>query len=533
MRYMNRSLSEGNVFVYLFLCFFPLFVWTNYSNITDMKMTCFLVLLGGFAVMVGFSFADKKKRVRQMPLPWDSYTPDFLLLTFLAGGLVSGLLSPYLSQVNNDGGSLIFLGAGRHDGWLFLAAYALLYFLASRFAQFKRSHLQAFTVVVFIMCLIGIIQLSGINFLALYPKSVYQGFPNRFFSTIGNADIMGGFMCMAAPIIGVGYVVFRLSTPMKIFFLLAHTISIYLMMCLQVDMAIVGLVALIVVMTPLLLRNRQYLKKLLDIGMTIAIGWGLTGLIQYKYVKAEKTTYTSIQATNVFWLCLAVFALLLIVRFLVEKFEIFEMKWLSYKVLRWSVVGVEIAAVIGAFCFLRFALEEPAKNGLLKDLYELVRGELSLTAGNHRIGIWKYSLMMAKENPVFGTGTGTFATTFKAFAKEAGYSRYANRNLDFAHNEYLHYICTMGLVGGISYVAFLLSAAWQALKRYLKNPKILVLGSAVFGYSVQVFFCFSVVIAAPFFWLFLGLMMGEVRATMVSERAESAKRCTMEWDSAE
>lgn len=530
MRYMNRSLSEGNLFTFLFLCFFPLFVWTDYTNITNMKMTCFVVLLLGFAVMVALSFADKKKRVRQIPLPWEAYTPDFLLLGFLAVGLISGLASPYLGDVNKDGLNLIFFGAGRHDGWLFLAAYALLYFLASRFAKFKRSHLQAFAVVVFIMCLIGIMQEAGINFLTLYPKGSYQGFPNRFYSTIGNADIMGGFLCMATPIIGVGYVVFRLSKSMRIFFLLAHTISVYLMMVLRVDMAIVGLTALIVVMTPLLLRNRGYLQRVLDIGMTIAVGLGLNGLIHFTYVKAQKTTFTSIKATNLFWLCLGVFVVLLIARLLLEKFQC---RKLSYKALRWSVIGLEIAGVIAAFVFFRYGLEEPAKNGLMKDLYELVRGELSLTAGNHRIGIWKYSLMMAKENPVLGTGSGTFAKTFKAFAKEAGYSRYVNRNLDFAHNEYIHYICTMGFTGGIAYIAFLISCGWQACKRCFKNPVILVLGSAVLGYCVQVFFCFSVVIAAPFFWLFLGLMVGEIRATMAGEKTESAKVSNLEWESAE
>lgn len=530
MRYMNRSLSEGNLFLYLFLCFFPLFVWTDYSNITNMKMVCFLVLLAGFAVMVALSFADKKKRVRQTPLEWNAFTPDFFLLGFLAVGLVSALASPYLGDVNKDGLNLVFFGAGRHDGWLFLAAYALLFFLASRFAKFKRAHLQAFAIVVFIMCLIGIIQQAGINFLNLYPTSVYQGFPNRFFSTIGNADIMGGFLCMATPIIGVGYVVFRLSKPMQKFFLLAHTLSVYLMMVIKVDMAVVGLAALIAVMTPLLLRNRLYLKRVLDIGMTIAIGLGLDGLIQYTYVKTEKATYTFMKATNMFWLCLAAFAVLLIARLLVGKFQLNN---LSYKALRFAVVGVEIAGVIGGFVFFRWFLEEPSQNGLVKDLYELVRGELSLTAGNHRIGIWKHSLMMAKENPVLGTGTGTFAKTFKEFAAGAGYSRYANRNLDFAHNEYIHYICTMGFVGGIAYIAFLLSCLWQACKTCFKNPVILVLGSAVLGYCVQVFFCFSVVIAAPFFWLFLGLMIGEIRATLVGEKIESAKVSNLEWETAE
>ncbi len=531
MRYMNRALPEGNSILYLFLCLFPLFVWTNYSNITQMKMMCFIVLLGFSIVLVALSFTKEKTVLKnQTLLPWKAYIPDFLLLAFLAGGLVSGFMSPYLGDVNKDGLNLIFFGAGRHDGWLFLLAYAALFFLTSRFTWFKRSHLQAFAIVVFVMCLISVIQHAGINFMGLYPPSVYKGDPNRFYSTIGNADIMGGFMCMATPIIGVGYVVFRLSKPMRVFFLIAHTISVYVMMILRVDMAVVGLVALIGVMAPLLLRNRTYVKRTLDIGMSIALGWSITGVLKYKYIKAREFTQVSINITNVFWLCLGVFAALLVVRLLVEQFE---MKWLSYKVLRWSVVGLEVAFVAVAFYYLRFLLEEPAKNGLMKDLYELVRGELSLTAGNHRIGIWKYSYMMAKENPIWGTGTGTFAKTFKAFAKEAGYTRYANRNLDFAHNEYLHYFCTMGLVGGLSYLAFLVSAAVQAFKQCVRNPKILVLGSAVLGYSVQVFFCFSVVIAAPFFWLFLGLMIGEVRATLKGEKLQPTGASKMEFDLAD
>lgn len=530
MRYSNRSLSEGNTFLYLFLCFFPLFVWTNYSNITNMKMVCFLVLLIGFAVMTAVSFFTNTKKVRQYPLAWGKYTPDYILLFFLFTTLISGLLSPYLGQTNKAGQSLIFIGAGRHDGWLFLLAYGALFFLTARFCHFKRQHLYGFAIVTCIMSFIGVVQLCGINFLSLYPASGYKGFPNLFFSTIGNADVMGGFMCMAVPVMGVGYVVFRLSKGMRAFFLFAHTLSIYLMIYLEVDMALVGLAALIAVMTPLLLRNRVYTKRVLDIGMSIALGIGLTKFIHHDYVQQESKTYTTFQAEKLFWLCLIVVALLLAVRLV---WEYLEFPRLSYKIVRWAVVGLEVIAVGAAFYYLRFVLAEPDKEGLMKDLYELVRGHLSITAGHHRAGIWKYSMEMASRNPVFGTGSGTFATTFKAYAKEVGYVRYYNRNLDFAHNEYVNFYCSYGIMGVGSYLAFLITVAWQAFKRCAKNPKILVLGSAVLGYSVQVFFCFSVVIVAPLFWLFLGLLVGEVRATMVGEQVESAKISMLEMDSVE
>ncbi len=530
MRYSNRSLSEGNTFLYLFLCFFPLFVWTNYSTITNMKMVCFLVLLIGFGVMTAIALIKQTKKVRQYPLAWGNYTPDFILLFFLFTTLISGLISPYLGLTNKSGQSLIFIGAGRHDGWLFLLAYAALFFLVTRFCHFKRAHLQGFAIVTCIMSFIGVVQLCGINFLNLYPPSKYKGFPDLFFSTIGNADVMGGFLCMAVPVVGVGYVVFRLTKGMRAFFLVAHTLSIYLMIYLEVDMAIVGLMALVAVMTPLLLRNRVYTKRVLDIGMSIALGIGFTGFVHHDYVQKELKTYTTFKAEKLFLLCLAVFAVFLVLRLV---WEYVKMPRLSYKALRWVVFGVEVAAVVAAFCYLRFMLEQPNKEGLMKDLYELVRGHLSITAGHHRAGIWKYSMEMASHNPVFGTGSGTFATTFKAYAKEVGYTRYYNRNLDFAHNEYINYYCSFGIMGVGSYLAFLISVAWQAVKRCAKNPKILVLGSAVLGYSVQVFFCFSVVIVAPLFWLFLGLLVGEIRATMAGEKVESAKISMLEMDSAE
>ena len=527
MRYTHRDLSQGNTILFLFLCFFPLFVFTNYSNIPHMKMVCFVVLLACFAVLAPFGAYSQKKKPRQYPLEWKQYTPDFILLFFLFTTLLSALLSADL----NDPNGLVFIGAGRHDGWLFLLAYAALFFLTSRFCHFKRAHLIAFAIVVFAMCFIAVVQLCGNNFLGLYPQSKYTGFPNLFFSTIGNADIMGGFMCMATPIIGVGYVVFRLSKGMRAFFLLAHTLCIYIMIKIEVDMALVGLAALVAVMTPLLLRNLTYVKRVLDVGASLALGLAFTGLVQHNYNKKLQLTTNLLEPSNFFYLCFGAAVLLVAIRLAVEYLP---MKWLSYKVLRWSVLGAEVALVIATFCYFRFVMVDcPEKEGLVKDLYELVRGQLSMTAGHHRVGIWKNAIDMGKRNPIFGTGSGTFAKNFKKYAAEVGYGRYANRNLDFAHNEYIHYFCTTGILGAGSYLAFLLSVVWQAMKRLAKNPKILVLGSAVLGYSVQVFFCFSVVIAAPFFWLFLGLLVGEIRATMVAEKVESARLDTREYDLAQ
>ena len=61
------------------------------------------------------------------------------------------------------------------------------------------------------LCLIAIVQLSGVNALDLYPPSSYKGYPGLFLSTIGNVDVLSGFMCLMMPMIGVGYVVFKMD----------------------------------------------------------------------------------------------------------------------------------------------------------------------------------------------------------------------------------------------------------------------------------------------------------------------------------
>ena len=178
------------------------------------------------------------------------------------------------------------------------------------------------------------------------------------------------------------------------------------------------------------------------------------------------------------------------------------------------IVLVEVLCVVGAFIYLRFIYTPTAQYGFMRDLYEFARGNLTDTAGSHRGAIWKYSLRMAKENLIFGTGTGTFAKSFKEFTKEVGYNYYQNKNLDFAHNEYINILCTGGLAGLLTYLGFLISTAYLSVKTMAKNPKVLVLFAAVLGYVFQAFFSFSIVIITPIFWVLIGLLVKEARDTM-------------------
>lgn len=526
MKSSSNTQVEGALYVSMMLLVFPLFIWTDYTDITTMKMIAYLAMLLGFAGMLAVSFLTNRKQKQEQlcakqPFRFSAVLiPDIFLLLFLVSGVVSWLVSPYFGQKNADGLDLVLFGAGRFDGVLFLASYALIYFLCSRYGCLRSYHIKAFSAIMFIMCGITIVQLSGVNLLNFYPPSLYVGKPSDFVSTIGNVDIMGGFMCMMLPLIGVGYVVFRLNRWISAFFLLVHTMGVYVMLSLGVDVAIVGLLALIAVMGPLLIRSRRYVCKLLEIALTIVIGWGLSASVHYTYLKDEKRTVTSLSVEKPAILALGLLILLLIVWWVLKHHKFTGVSW---KRVRLYVIGAEGLAVIGAFCFFRFIYAPAEDSGLLYDIYELVRGQLSPTAGHNRVGIWRCSFLMAKEHLWFGTGTGTYGEAFSSFAPTIGYTRYIDRNLDFAHNEYIHYLCTMGISGLVWYMGFLISSAWQALKRLDENPKLLVLGAGVFGYSVQVFFSFSIVIVAPLFWMLLGLLMKEVRNARQANPEEASE----------
>ncbi len=521
LQYANRSLSGGNIFVYMLLCLFPLAIWVDgYSNITATKMISYLVILAGFVVMMVMDFLEKPDRMKGMvAAEWTKKSvwwrlPDVFVALFLLAGLVAWFTSPYFSTVNGNGQNAVLFGYSRYDGWLYWASYALIYFLSSRYARLTKNHLVTFGVVYFAICLLAIIQLFGINVFGLYPASSYPGWHNWFFATLGNADIMAGFMCMATPLIGIGYIVFRWNKLISAFFLIVHTLAVYVMLWLEVDMAIIGLLVVIGFMAPLLVRNKHYLKKALNVAISLSVGWMLTDTIVFEF---DPGTQIGTGFGKVFYLGLCLAMVFAGLRLLVAGCKL---EWLSYKWLPWSIVGLEVLAVIGLFCYFRFAMEKPTANGLMKDLYELCRFTLSDTAGHNRVGTWRCALAMGKENFWTGTGTGTFPLAFKSFAAEYGYTRYANRNLDFAHNEYIHLFCTTGIFGIASYLGFLISCAWSGLKNCLRNPRVLFLGAAVLGYAVQVFFCFSIVIIAPLFWLFLGLLVGESRDTLTCEQIE-------------
>jgi len=148
--------------------------------------------------------------------------------------------------------------------------------------------------------------------------------------------------------------------------------------------------------------------------------------------------------------------------------------------------------------------------GFLYEAHEVLHGRWQDGFGSGRVYIWKNVLPLIPERLWLGGGPETLA-----LRKEILFERW-DENLglllqsvaDTAHNEYLHILVCQGLPALVFYLAALLTACRDWVRRAPADPAAAMLGAGVLGYCVQAFFGISSVVSAPFFWLALGLLVG-------------------------
>lgn len=139
-------------------------------------------------------------------------------------------------------------------------------------------------------------------------------------------------------------------------------------------------------------------------------------------------------------------------------------------------------------------------------------------SGAIRLIVWRGALDIFKHYPILGSGVETFAYSYYQF-------RPSDHNMvsewDFlynkAHNEFLNYLATTGLVGFLSYMTIILGFIYWSIKYFVsgikqktQNTKYQILNSAILtsyiSYLIGNFFGFSVVITALLFFLFPAML---------------------------
>lgn len=190
--------------------------------------------------------------------------------------------------------------------------------------------------------------------------------------------------------------------------------------------------------------------------------------------------------------------------------------WLSFLII--SCIGLffiiqkklqkkRLLILIVCFVCIFFAINSSTKNTIIirsqtitTELNTVKTSGNTESLGSGRGAIWSETLKSIAKNPFIGFGPDTLDRRFNYYFPDINFS-----NADKAHNEYLEYWATGGILALISYLCLTISILIKLLKKNNDISKCLFL--IILGYMVQAFFNISVLQVAPIYWIILGIAL--------------------------
>jgi putative inorganic carbon (HCO3(-)) transporter len=160
----------------------------------------------------------------------------------------------------------------------------------------------------------------------------------------------------------------------------------------------------------------------------------------------------------------------------------------------------------------------------LPEATPLVPGPTLETGGTEsgiiRKYVWQGAIQAWKSSTkamLIGTGTETFAFAFYQYRpKEHNLTSEWDFLYNKAHNEYLNFLATTGLVGLLTYVSFIVTFVWWILKKRQAEDEVPILSLALFAGWISLlitnFFGFSVVIGQVFLFLFPAMVISQSKS---------------------
>lgn len=470
----------SQLFAIVLLSVFPLIMSEGgYANINDDKFRAFkamtLVYLVCAALLWLLCLKDKSLyQARKQKCPQTLSVAQVAVLLYALWGGICALVS-----TEQD----LWIGFRRNEGVLSMLLYAAVFLGLSLWGEYSDYLLPALSVMAIAQAVLSLSQVWGNT--ALYPEGYsYASLP--YIGTIGNIDLVSGLITLVLPVLACGFIL--LETRFRYVMLTAAALLFALQVNIDVDSGKIGLAVSLALSLPFLCSERKRMVRTL---YALAVLFAVGGLSRYF---APDAVLTSSSRTLLFLLAALVFAG--VGFFLSKKNTAFSK---DPRTIRIMVVALELAAVIG---FIVYLFLYSGNNRLLWDAREFLHGRLDDRAGSGRGLIWKATVQLINDHPIFGCGPGGFARSLAPYYDHISYGKW----VDVAHNDFLHIGACSGYVGLFFYLVFVVSLATRTLKNIERCPLLLIFASAMAAYLAHSFFSFSVPEISPLYWATAGLL---------------------------
>lgn len=456
-------------------------------------------------------------------------TTQIFALGFLLVNFISALLSPYGGLVNSKGQSMVFFGgdainsSSRCEGLIFTLIYVVIFLLGSVYGKLCNITALVVALTLIAMSGIGLVQQFGWNIFDICYKSLFEsGGAAMFVSTIGQFNIYS----IAATILlsfcgGCVLLEKRLNIFTRAVCLVAFTMGLTLNLWLDVSAGKLAFAIAMFVVFPYMIAKPATRKGAVSLAIgTVAALWFNKCVISF-YPKELTFKYDIDFSLGKKYLFLIF--VLIAVRVALQFFnEIIDHKFITPAIYGMAL----IFGLMTLYYFKNNYISTDEQFNLFNELSALSKGELVATSGTYRLANWYASMEIVKEFPWFGSGPGTFYRAFTDYSLSIYRIYRPGYWVDLAHNDYVQYLATIGIVGIVAYMGFLATILYRAARRAAKNPAIVALVFAVVMFMVQNFFIFSLVATAPTFFVILGLLEREIRNTPV----KPLKEILEEWN---
>lgn len=488
---------------------FPLISRFSYVGITQAKWDIASIMAGVtlLIVLVMLCFGLNRQVDWRSPGRW-------LMVGMFAWMALSMVFGSASDTMNEQGKLTVWLGNGkRNEGMSTQLIYLTLLccFSLARPAMRPLLVMAAAGMAAFFGVIVG--QYAGYNVLGFYP-----GFPwyanmritYEFQGTMGQIDMISGYLCLMTPLL-LGWWVYRGGRD-GWYLLPAGMMSMLLTWMIDVTSGKLTLLACAALLICLMLVKPEYRRRGLVVLGLMLITYTLRQIIGLPWLDGQAEPWNLPARTDAPELAQCtgdepvIFPWQVTPRKLLPALLGLMLLAVSPLLgrhpgrgirLRWIIAVCAVLLVLGIAGIALAPI--PESMGTLWELHEVLNGRMQDSFGSERWGIWRYTLRIAGDHLLFGTGPDTFYSVMRNYIAANGIG--ITQNFDNPHNLYLAVLMQNGLPA----LLLMLAGLAVILLRALRRPGGFVLAGAAIGYLLQGVFVFSNIIVTPMFWVVLGM----------------------------
>lgn len=511
-----------SAFLLYMLVIYPLALHDHYFDITYTKYTIFKVgvilfaviwAMGLVIVLTGINAGDMKGRHaggnakvgtmdKLKAVICDGvYGTDICMVLFF----ISGVMSFIMAEDKKNA----FTGAqGRYCGLAFMILIFIMYIIVSaRVSNMEKMWSlisMVFVLVSSVTFIIAILQNIGFD-----PFKLLDGINrkqrNIYVSTFGNIDIFGSFICIALPLF-MGLYVTEKSNIKRIVYGIGVFAGFMAFIPANADVVFAGVGAAVITV----LFATVYMERVDRLFELVMLGsGGYLGMVLLRMLVgtngAKITGFNRLAEHPA--LLVIIFAVVLFIRLIIQVY-INKNKTEVYINKQKNGTGIKLIIALAVVLISGIAVIIYGRKN------NLAMFDFNDKWGSYRGYIWRRVTGLYGELPfvqkIFGHGN----ESIRSLMDDRFYDemlQVTGTVYDNAHNEYLQYLVTQGLLGMLSYVGVVVAAAIAGVKKIKKSPYILGLLLAVVSYGVQAIFNVNQCITTPYMFLMTAMLIGTCR----------------------